>query len=88
MYKRQSSYGSYFNDSFKLKSFPVSDAGDINITERNVFVYLRYGNILSNKIKTASFVVGRTSSIPLGNLTSFLDYKSKIYDNGGSEVYK
>ena len=85
---RISSYGSYFNDSFKLKSFPVSDAGDINITERNVFVYLRYGNILSNKIKTASFVVGRTSSIPLGNLTSFLDYKSKIYDNGGSEVYK
>jgi uncharacterized membrane protein len=79
-------YDSFSNDNLRLKSFPVSDMGDINITERDASIYLRYGNILSNKLYTGkSFVVGREAIIPLDNLT-FLDYKSKIYDND-AEVY-
>jgi uncharacterized membrane protein len=81
------SYGSFFSDRFRLKLFPVSDTGEIDIIEENAFVYLRYGIILSDKISTACFAVGRTSSIPLGNITS-LDVKNEIYSNGGSEIYK
>jgi uncharacterized membrane protein len=80
-------YGEFPSDDLKLKSFPVSDTGDIRISEGNA-IYLRYGNILSNKLYTGrSFRPGHEAVIALGNLTS-LDSKSKIYNNGGSEVWQ